>query len=45
MFLVSVLKGPTCLANVLHCASQMVTLIPIYAPSFVGDVVLVLGGH
>ena len=38
-------KLSQCQTNVLHCASQMVTLIPAYSPSFVGDTVLILGGH
>ena len=42
MFLVSVPQGPTHLINVLHCASQMVTVMPVYNPSFVGDDVLIL---
>ena len=36
MFLVSVPKCPTCLIDVLHCASQMVTLVSIDNTSFVG---------
>ena len=34
-----------CLFNVFHCASQMFTLIPVYYPSFIGDVVLILSAH
>ena len=43
MFLLSVPKCPTCLTNALHCASQMVTLIPVNNPYLVGDAVLILG--
>ena len=35
MLLVSVSKGPTCLASVFHCAPQMVTLVFILAPKLV----------
>ena len=45
MFLVSVCKGPTCLTNVLHCASKLVTLKSIDNISLVGDAVLILTGH
>ena len=45
MFLLPVPKGPTCLTNTFHFASWMVTLIPVYYPSFAGDVPPVLGGH
>ena len=45
MLLVSVPKGPTSLTNILHSASQMVTLISVDNISFVSDVVLVLGGY
>ena len=45
MFLVPVPIGPTCLTNVLKCASQMVTLVPIDNTSFVGDAVLIPRCH
>ena len=45
MFFVSVPRGPNCLPNIFHCASQMFTLIPVYYASFVGDVVFILEGH
>ena len=44
MFLVSVPKGPNCLTNVLHCASQMVTLVSIDNTYFVGNAIFILGG-
>ena len=43
MFLVSVPKGPMSFTNILHCASQMVTLVSVDDTSFVGDTVPILG--
>ena len=45
MFLVSVPKGPTCLTDVLHCASEIVTFVSMDNASLVSDAVLILGGH
>ena len=43
MLLLPVPRGPSCLINIFHCASQMVTLVPVYYPYFAGDVDLVFG--
>ena len=45
MFLVYVPKGPACFANVPHCATQMVTLVPVNNPSSVGDAVFILRSY
>ena len=45
MFLVPVPKGSSCLSNIFHYASWMVTPVPVNYLSLVVDVVLVLGSH